>query len=79
MMRAAVEVARGGVRDGQSREERQAGVGGERVYPAAAGGAGLLGDAIHNLPDVSTSAVVFLGFRGSRRSLYPRCSARCAS
>ena len=28
---------------------------------------GLLGDAIHNLSDVSTSAVVFLGFRLSRR------------
>jgi divalent metal cation (Fe/Co/Zn/Cd) transporter len=28
--------------------------------------AGLLGDAIHNLSDVSTSAVVFLGFRLSR-------------
>ena len=27
----------------------------------------LLGDAIHNLSDVSTSAVVFLGFRLSRR------------
>jgi len=29
---------------------------------------GLLGDAIHNLSDVSTSAVVFLGFRLSKRS-----------
>jgi cation diffusion facilitator family transporter len=29
---------------------------------------GLLGDAIHNLSDVSTSAVVFLGFRLSRRA-----------
>ena len=29
---------------------------------------GLLGDAIHNLSDVSTSAVVFLGFRLSRRT-----------
>lgn len=28
---------------------------------------GLLGDAIHNLSDVSTSAVVFVGFRLSRR------------
>ena len=28
---------------------------------------GLLGDAIHNLSDVSTSAVVFLGFRLSRQ------------
>jgi cation diffusion facilitator family transporter len=29
---------------------------------------GLLGDAIHNLSDVSTSAVVFLGFRLSRKA-----------
>jgi len=29
---------------------------------------GLLGDAIHNLSDVSTSAVVFLGFRLSKRT-----------
>jgi divalent metal cation (Fe/Co/Zn/Cd) transporter len=31
------------------------------------GSVGLLGDAIHSLSDVSTSAVVFLGFRLSRR------------
>ena len=31
------------------------------------GSVGLLGDAIHNLSDVSTSAVVFFGFRLSRR------------
>jgi cation diffusion facilitator family transporter len=31
------------------------------------GSVGLLGDAIHNLSDVSTSAVLFLGFRLSRR------------
>ena len=31
------------------------------------GSVALLGDAIHNLTDVSTSAVVFLGFRLSRR------------
>jgi cation diffusion facilitator family transporter len=31
------------------------------------GSVGLLGDAIHNLSDVSTSVVVFLGFRLSRR------------
>jgi divalent metal cation (Fe/Co/Zn/Cd) transporter len=31
------------------------------------GSVGLLGDAIHNLSDVSTRAVVFLGFRLSRR------------
>src|SRR5437588_12961012 len=28
---------------------------------------GLLGDALHNLSDVSTSALVFVGFRVSRR------------
>ena len=32
------------------------------------GSVGLLGDALHNLSDVSTSAVVFLGFRISRRA-----------
>lgn len=31
------------------------------------GSVGLLGDALHNLSDVSTSAVVFIGFRLSRR------------
>ncbi|HEV7452197.1 MAG TPA: cation diffusion facilitator family transporter [Pseudonocardiaceae bacterium] len=31
------------------------------------GSVGLLGDALHNLSDVSTSLVVFLGFRVSRR------------
>jgi hypothetical protein len=29
----------------------------------------MFGDAIHNLSDVSTSAVVFLGFRLSRRAV----------
>ena len=32
------------------------------------GSVGLLGDAIHNLSDVSTSAVVFIGFRVSRKA-----------
>jgi cation diffusion facilitator family transporter len=32
------------------------------------GSVGLLGDALHNLSDVSTSAVVFLGFRISKRT-----------
>jgi cation diffusion facilitator family transporter len=32
------------------------------------GAVGLLGDALHNLSDVSTSLVVFLGFRISRRT-----------
>jgi cation diffusion facilitator family transporter len=31
------------------------------------GSVGLLGDALHNLADVSTSALVFLGFRFSRK------------
>jgi cation diffusion facilitator family transporter len=39
----------------------------ELVLAVATGSVGLLGDAIHNLSDVSTSAVVFLGFRLSRR------------
>ncbi len=38
-----------------------------RVPGLTAGSVGLLGDGIHNLSDVSTSAVVFLGFRLSRR------------
>jgi divalent metal cation (Fe/Co/Zn/Cd) transporter len=39
----------------------------ELVLAMLTGSVGLLGDAIHNLSDVSTSAVVFLGFRLSRR------------
>lgn len=35
------------------------------------GSVGLLGDALHNLSDVSTSAVVFAGFRISRRPATP--------
>jgi len=35
------------------------------------GSVGLLGDALHNLSDVSTSALVFLGFRISRRNATP--------
>ena len=38
----------------------------ELVLAVLTGSVGLLGDAIHNLSDVSTSAVVFLGFRLSR-------------
>ena len=38
----------------------------ELVLALLTGSVGLLGDAIHNLSDVSTSAVVFLGFRLSR-------------
>ena len=39
----------------------------ELLLAVYTGSVGLLGDAIHNLSDVSTSAVVFLGFRLSRR------------
>jgi cation diffusion facilitator family transporter len=39
----------------------------ELALALVTGSVGLLGDAIHNLSDVSTSAVVFLGFRLSRR------------
>jgi len=38
----------------------------ELLLAILTGSVGLLGDAIHNLSDVSTSAVVFLGFRISR-------------
>ena len=39
----------------------------ELLLAVVTGSVGLLGDAIHNLSDVSTSAVVFLGFPLSRR------------
>lgn len=39
----------------------------ELLLALLTGSVGLLSDAIHNLSDVSTSAVVFLGFRLSRR------------
>jgi cation diffusion facilitator family transporter len=40
----------------------------ELVVALITGSVGLLGDALHNLSDVSTSAVVFLGFRISKRT-----------
>jgi cation diffusion facilitator family transporter len=40
----------------------------ELLVAILTGSVGLLGDAIHNLSDVSTSAVVFLGFRLSRKA-----------
>ena len=40
----------------------------ELLLALVTGSVGLLGDAIHNLSDVSTSFVVFLGFRLSRHS-----------
>jgi cation diffusion facilitator family transporter len=39
----------------------------ELALALVSGSVGLLGDALHNLSDVSTSLVVFLGFRISRR------------
>src|SRR5580704_1670703 len=39
----------------------------ELALAVVTGSVALLGDAIHNLSDVSTSAVVFLGFRVSKR------------
>jgi cation diffusion facilitator family transporter len=39
----------------------------ELALAAITGSVALLGDALHNLSDVSTSAVVFVGFRVSRR------------
>ena len=39
----------------------------ELALAAVTGSVALLGDALHNLSDVSTSAVVFLGFRISKR------------
>jgi cation diffusion facilitator family transporter len=39
----------------------------ELAIALVSGSVALLGDALHNLSDVSTSAVVFVGFRTSRR------------
>jgi cation diffusion facilitator family transporter len=39
----------------------------ELVFALLTHSVGLLGDALHNLSDVSTSAIVFIGFRMSRR------------
>jgi cation diffusion facilitator family transporter len=39
----------------------------ELAIAVLSGSVGLLGDALHNLSDVSTSAVVFVGFRVSKR------------
>ncbi len=44
----------------------------ELLIAVVTGSVGLLGDALHNLSDVSTSAVVFLGFRISRRTASER-------
>lgn len=39
----------------------------ELVVALVSGSVALLGDALHNLSDVSTSAIVFIGFRASRK------------
>jgi cation diffusion facilitator family transporter len=44
----------------------------ELVIALITGSVGLLGDALHNLSDVSTSLVVFLGFHVSRRAASER-------
>jgi cation diffusion facilitator family transporter len=43
----------------------------ELAIAVLTGSVGLLGDALHNLSDVSTSLVVFIGFRVSRRPASP--------
>src|SRR6516164_5565624 len=43
----------------------------ELAISLLSGSVGLLGDALHNLSDVSTSLVVFVGFRVSRRPANP--------
>jgi cation diffusion facilitator family transporter len=43
----------------------------ELAIAVVTGSVGLLGDALHNLSDVSTSAVVFVGFRISKRPATP--------
>ena len=45
----------------------------ELLLAVLTGSAGLLGDAIHSLSDVPASAVVFLGFRPSRRPPAQAC------
>lgn len=43
----------------------------ELLVAVLSGSVGLLGDALHNLSDVSTSLVVFIGFRYSKRHADP--------
>lgn len=43
----------------------------ELAIAVVSGSVGLLGDALHNLSDVSTSLVVFIGFRVSKRPATP--------
>lgn len=44
----------------------------ELIVGLISGSVGLLGDALHNLSDVSTSALVFVGFRMSKKSATER-------
>lgn len=44
----------------------------ELIVALFSGSVGLLGDALHNLSDVSTSALVFVGFRVSRKAATER-------
>ena len=44
----------------------------ELTIALVSGSVALLGDALHNLSDVSTSLLVFVGFRASRRAATPR-------
>ncbi|EUA91385.1 cation efflux family protein [Mycobacterium ulcerans str. Harvey] len=44
----------------------------ELAIALVSGSVALLGDALHNLYDVSTSLVVFVGFRSSRKSASER-------
>ena len=46
----------------------------ELAIAVLSGSVALLGDALHNLSDVSTSALVFVGFRASRRPATDRYS-----
>jgi len=43
----------------------------ELAFALVTGSVGLLGDALHNLSDVSTSVVVFVGFKVSKRAATP--------
>src|SRR5580692_12569668 len=44
----------------------------ELVIALVSGSVALLGDALHNLSDVSTSLLVFIGFRASRKTATER-------
>ncbi|HMK98164.1 MAG TPA: cation diffusion facilitator family transporter [Acidimicrobiales bacterium] len=69
----------GGLRAPQGSQPRRSGVRGRAGHHRVGrghdgrltGSVGLLGDALHNLADVSTSLVVFVGFRVSKRPATP--------